>query len=114
MAEAFLTTQQAARLLGVNVDTMQRYLRQGKVRATRLGKFWRIPESALQDLASGHHQPNEETSTANVNAARMQEFLKLAAQLRPLITTGAGNPDFDVQTAIEKNRNEREKELAGE
>jgi excisionase family DNA binding protein len=97
MAEALLTTQQAAQRLDVKVDTVQRYLRQGKIRAVRLGKFWRIPESALQNYTFNQqkHQPEN-------NATRMQEFLKIADQLRPLILSGAG-ADFDVQAAIESN-----------
>lgn len=53
MAERFLTSVQASQLLGINPDTMRRYLREGKVRALRLGRDWKIPESALSDLARG-------------------------------------------------------------
>jgi excisionase family DNA binding protein len=53
MAERFLSSVQASQLLGINPDTMRRYLREGKVRALRLGKDWKIPESALSDLAKG-------------------------------------------------------------
>ena len=105
MTETLLTTQQAAQRLDVKVDTVQRYLRQGKIRAIRLGKFWRIPESALQNFTFNQQKPAQKT-----NATRMQEFLKLADELRPLILSGVG-VDFDVQTAIENNRAEREGEL---
>ena len=53
MAEKFLTSVQASQLLGINPDTMRRYLREGKVRALRLGRDWKIPESSLSDLARG-------------------------------------------------------------
>lgn len=105
MTETLLTTQQAAQRLDVRVDTVQRYLRQGKIRAIRLGKFWRIPESALQTFTFNQQKPAQKTT-----ATRMQEFLKLADELRPLILSGVG-VDFDVQTAIENNRAEREGEL---
>jgi excisionase family DNA binding protein len=47
----FYNTEEAARVLGVNVQTMRRYLRDGKVRAIRLGRDWRISEAAFDELA---------------------------------------------------------------
>ncbi len=48
----FYNTTEAAAVLGVNVQTMRRYLRDGKVRAIRLGRDWRISEAAFEELAS--------------------------------------------------------------
>jgi excisionase family DNA binding protein len=47
----FYNSEEAARVLGVNVQTMRKYLRDGKVRAIRLGRDWRISEAAFDELA---------------------------------------------------------------
>lgn len=51
MAETFLTVQQAAARLQVTPQTLRGWIRAGAVRAVRLGRAWRIPESALEELA---------------------------------------------------------------
>jgi excisionase family DNA binding protein len=47
----FYAAKEAAALLGVNVQTMRRYLREGKIRSIRLGRDWRISKAALEELA---------------------------------------------------------------
>lgn len=44
------TTQQVAELLEVNVITVQRYIRQRKIRATKFGKWYRVSGSDLLDF----------------------------------------------------------------
>ncbi len=46
------TTKEAAQLLSVDPITVQRYIRTGKLGATRLGKVYRITGQALLDLMS--------------------------------------------------------------
>lgn len=63
MTEKFLSTSQASQILGVNNDTMRRYLRKGKIRGLRLGKDWKIPEKALNELANSPSvAPSQHTS----------------------------------------------------
>lgn len=47
----FLTVAETAEALNVCIDSVRRYLRAGKLRGTKLGKEWRIPESELTRLA---------------------------------------------------------------
>jgi excisionase family DNA binding protein len=47
----FYNAKEAARLFGVNVQTMRRYLREGKIRSIRIGRDWRISQAALEELA---------------------------------------------------------------
>jgi len=49
---AIYDSKQAADLLGVEVVTIQRYIRAGKLQATKLGKVYRISGHALLDLMS--------------------------------------------------------------
>jgi chromosome partitioning protein len=63
-AESFLSTKEVARRLGVDTKTVLRYIRQGKIRAVKLGRDYRIAESSLQALLGvGSAQPAEETGS---------------------------------------------------
>jgi chromosome partitioning protein len=48
--EAFLSTQQVADRLGVDTKTVLRYLHQGKLKGAKIGRDYRIAESALAML----------------------------------------------------------------
>jgi len=50
LARAILTPEQAADYLQVNRETVYRYIRQGKLAASRLGRSYRIPRSSLEFL----------------------------------------------------------------
>lgn len=124
MAERFLTSVQASQVLGVNPDTMRRYLREGKVRALRLGKDWKIPESALSDLARGGRlakggkpiaPESASAPTQNEQAEKMRAFLKLADELRPMIESGTRHIEkFDAAEMIRESHEERDRAIAGE
>jgi excisionase family DNA binding protein len=61
----FYNAKEAARLLGVNVQTMRRYLREGKIRSIRLGRDWRISQAALEELAGRSQVTPAEPREAN-------------------------------------------------
>jgi excisionase family DNA binding protein len=124
MAERFLSSVQASQLLGINPDTMRRYLREGKVRALRLGKDWKIPESSLSDLAKGGRlakggkpiaPASASTPAPGDKAAKMRAFLKLADELRPMIESGTRHVEsFDAAEMIRDSHDERDRELSGD
>jgi excisionase family DNA binding protein len=47
-----LLPAEVARILRVTPRTVERYCKQGKLRAVKVGRRWRIPRSALEDLLS--------------------------------------------------------------
>lgn len=49
----FLTTEDAARLLNVHVNTIIRWIKQGKLPASQIGREYRIPRPSIELLASG-------------------------------------------------------------
>jgi excisionase family DNA binding protein len=49
----FITTTEAAERLGITRQTLSLYLRQGKLRAVKLGKEWRIPRHEFERLLAG-------------------------------------------------------------
>jgi len=42
MRDSFYTAEQVAGMLGMHVKTVQRYMREGKLRASRIGRRWRV------------------------------------------------------------------------
>ena len=48
--DGLLSTKQVAERLGVDTKTILRYLHQGKLKGSRIGRDYRIPESALSAL----------------------------------------------------------------
>jgi excisionase family DNA binding protein len=53
MPEDFLTVEEAAKRLKVTPYTMREYLKAKKVRGVKVSRQWRVPESALTELANG-------------------------------------------------------------
>lgn len=49
MAGRILTTEQAAELLQVDVGTVRRWLRRGRIPGRRIARDWRISEDALNE-----------------------------------------------------------------
>ena len=51
--EEHLTLKEAAQRLKVREKTVRRWIQSGALRATKAGKLWRIPESALDEFLEG-------------------------------------------------------------
>lgn len=45
--------------MGISPITLGKWLRAGKVRGVKLGRIWRIPESALDEIAKSGTQKEE-------------------------------------------------------
>jgi len=52
-AERVMRVRDVADHLGVDDDTIYRLIREGRIRAIRLGRVLRVPQSALSDFISG-------------------------------------------------------------
>ena len=59
MPEKYYTVEQAADLLKMHVKTVQRYIREGKLRANKIGKGWRITGHDLSVFAEGAQEKKE-------------------------------------------------------
>ena len=60
--ETLYTPEQTAEILQVHVKTVQGWIRAGKLKAVRAGRFWRVRESDLEAYlvpASGETKPKE-------------------------------------------------------
>ena len=45
--DQWYTVEEAADILKVHKDTLRRWLREGKLRARKVGKGWRVPRSEV-------------------------------------------------------------------
>lgn len=56
-AGGFLSVDQAAERLGVHANTVYRMIVAGRIRATRAGRLWRIPQSELGRIETQEPPP---------------------------------------------------------
>ena len=105
MSEVFLNSNQAAQLLGIKVGTITRYLNQGKIPGTRLGNTWKIPQSAINELAIAK-------KTKGSRGAKMHAYLKLADSLHPVIMAGVAKEKWnDPAEIVDQTRENRDEEI---
>lgn len=50
--ETLYSVNQVVDILQVNNETVYRWIAQGKLKAQRFGKLWRIPESSLNEFGN--------------------------------------------------------------
>ena len=90
MAEEFLTVEQAAARLHVHPITIRRHLRSGTLRGSKLGKLWRVPESALLESMPSPLSPVYNESPLALALALVEER---DARVGPVIARRAGVND---------------------
>ena len=49
--EKLYSKEEGAKILSISPIALGDWLRKGKIRGVKLGRVWRIPESALEELA---------------------------------------------------------------
>lgn len=70
-----MTPEQAADYLQVNRETIYRYIRQGKLAASRLGRSYRIPRRSLEALLwATRNRPD--LTLREYSQAEVAEFLR--------------------------------------
>ena len=51
--EELFTPQEVAQKLKIDMSTVYRWIREGRLKAVKIGHFWRISESELNRLLKG-------------------------------------------------------------
>ncbi len=69
------TPEQAAEYLQVDKETIYRYIRQGKLVASKLGRAYRIPKSSI-DLLLWATRTREDITLRAYTGSQIAEFLK--------------------------------------
>lgn len=67
--EKYYTVEQVAQLLSMHPKTIQRYIREGKLRANKIGKSWCIAGHDLSVFAENRDNPNEDTVSSREKTA---------------------------------------------
>ena len=73
MTDVLLSTKQVADRLSVDPKTVLRYLQQGKLRGTRIGRDYRIPESSVIALLRVGEKTSEVSQGCVVTAVANQK-----------------------------------------
>src|SRR6056297_3146309 len=61
MNKEYYTVKQIAQLLELHEKTVQRYIREGKIKAQKVGKSWRISKGNLDDFTGMLEEAGDET-----------------------------------------------------
>lgn len=54
------TLEEIVDLLHVTRRTLYTYIKEGKLKAVKIGKYWRVREDQLRDFLSGGDEPQQE------------------------------------------------------
>jgi excisionase family DNA binding protein len=57
--EELFTPQEVAQKLKIDMSTVYRWIREGHLKAVKIGHFWRISESELNRLLKGDEQSQD-------------------------------------------------------
>lgn len=108
MSDTLLTVEQAAERLKLHPKTVLRYIRNGDLPATRIGKGYRIERGRLDAFAGvthGHAAPVRDaraTCVVEVPSVSADEAERLAALVNAAAMTGdARTPQLTVTTAFD-------------
>jgi excisionase family DNA binding protein len=81
------TAEQVAELLNLHVKTVRRYVRDGRLKAKRIGKEYRITRSALEAFAGELRPPEEIARTRRVVASSIVDVDAISAGDSDRVTT---------------------------
>lgn len=98
MSSPFLTVEQAAEVLDLHPKTVRRMIREGRLRATRIGKSYRILEADLAHFAGGRKPAERElaarvTSVVDVEHVDQSTAERVARYLPAALNTREARPD---------------------
>lgn len=90
MQETYYTVEQIAQMLQMHPKTVQRYIREGKLRAVKVGKSWRVGGHDLSVFTEGETAGHGEAPTAVVSCVADVYAADKAAAIRIVNTLTAG------------------------
>lgn len=107
MSDVFVTVEKAAEQLRLHPKTVLRYIHDGRLEATRIGKSYRIPSAALAAFAGiaagqGPDAGARTTCITDLPGMTVEAAERLATFLQSAALTGdAGTPPLHLQTAFD-------------
>ncbi len=88
MKETYYSVDQIAQLLSIHPKTVQRYIREGRINAVKLGKSWRVSGHDLSRFTEG--------TTASDKPAMLTEE-HLSARISAVVDLEAGGRERAIQ-----------------
>jgi excisionase family DNA binding protein len=99
------TVERAATLLGLHIKTVRGYVRDGKLKATRVGKSYRIARADLEAFAGGPVEPRPVPRQRRIEVSTVVQVdavsPDLAGRVTTLITAAARSPVDDERLHIQ-------------
>ncbi len=78
MKETYYTVEQIAQMLSIHPKTIQRYIREGKINAVKLGKSWRVSGHDLSLFTEGTTSvPEKEGAETESASARVSAVIDI-------------------------------------
>jgi excisionase family DNA binding protein len=118
MSASFLTAEQAAERLHLHPKTVRRFIREGRLKATRIGKSYRILESDLAEFAGGPVDRGEPvarvTSVVDIDNVDAETAQRLARFFPGALYSREPRPDpISLQVLYDPERQQLKVLLAG-
>ena len=80
MKETYYSVEQIAQMLNIHPKTIQRYIREGKINAVKLGKSWRVSGHDLSRFTEGTTgQEEHQTGPTGTVTARVSAVIDIEA-----------------------------------
>ena len=57
MAEEWITTNEAAEILGIALNSVGNLLRRGKLKGKKFGRFWMVSKASVAEYAASYRKP---------------------------------------------------------
>ena len=113
MSEMVHTVERAARRLQLHPKTVLRFIHDGRLRATRVGKAWRILDSDLEALAGvpaaapAARPPPRVTAIADLPGLSAEAAQRIASALGAALTTQVSRAEpLRLETVYDPARSE--------
>ncbi len=108
MSSGLVTVEQAAEQLKLHPKTVLRYIRDGRLQATRIGKSYRIDRAKLDEfagVASGHASVDDgarATCIVDIPSLEVESAERISMLLNAAAMTGdAQTPRLHISTAFD-------------
>ncbi|MEM4906530.1 MAG: IS607 family transposase [Sulfolobales archaeon] len=108
MSEKLYRTSEVAELLNISVSTVKKWIKQGRLRALRVGKLWMIPESEVRRILSGVERREIRAAIyARVSSRKQETDLERQIERLRSYCSARGYRVVDVVTDVASGLNEK-------